>query len=152
MFVGRVATLRDRTRDCLGKLLRPLGLWSGCSSRRVLSPSRTLLCDIVFLLGDAPSERYHFLRPSFGVVPHGQWAHLDKLRLALIDRSANFVEPFLCPDSPPSLSSTDSTRGSGCDGSSLLALRTGLGISFCSVVLWTCVLTPFVSLSFLRPV
>ena len=95
---------------------------SGFASRRVLSPSTTLLCDIVFLLGDAPSERYHFLRPSFGVVPHGQWAHLDKLRLALIGLSANLVEPFLCPDSPPSLSSTDSTRGSGCDGSSLLAL------------------------------
>ena len=30
-----------------------------------------------------------------GVVPRGQWAHLNQLRLALIDRSAKLVEPLL---------------------------------------------------------
>ena len=64
----------------------------------MLSPPSTLLCgiDIVFLLGDASTERDHFLRPSFSVVPHGQWAHLDKVRLALTDQSAKLVEPSLC--------------------------------------------------------
>ena len=37
---------------------------------------------------------------SVGIVPHGQWAHHDELRLALIDRSAKLVEPSLCLDSP----------------------------------------------------
>ena len=36
---------------------------------------------------------------SVGVVPHGQWAHLDKLCLALIDRSTKLVEASLCLDS-----------------------------------------------------
>ena len=37
---------------------------------------------------------------SVGIVPRGQWAHHDKLRLALIDLSAKLVEPSLWLDSP----------------------------------------------------
>ena len=60
-------------RDCL----------DNASSRRVLSLLKALLscCSSA---------------ASVGVVTHGQWAHLDKLRLALIDRSAQLVEPSLC--------------------------------------------------------
>ena len=52
----------------------------GRTSHRVLSHPRTpLTCSSS--------------AASVGIVPHGQWAHHDKLRLALIDRSAKLMEP-----------------------------------------------------------
>ena len=86
MFVARVATPAIVFRDSLDNTSCSHSV-SRRTSHRVLSHPRTpLSCSSSVA--------------SVGIVPHGQWAHHDKLRLVLIDRSAKLVEPSLCLDSP----------------------------------------------------
>ena len=66
-------TSGDRTRDCLDKLLLPLGL-CGAPPPSVESFKDSLCLAARQLL--------------LGVVPHGKWARLDDFRSALIDWSA----------------------------------------------------------------
>ena len=48
------------------------------------------------LTGSSSAASFSWTCFFLGVVPHGQWAHLNKLRFALIDRSAKLVEPSHC--------------------------------------------------------
>ena len=77
--------VRRQGHDSVLTTLLVLTRSPGRTSHRVLSHPRTLL--------SCSSSA-----ASVGIVPHGQWAHHDKLRLALIDRSAKLMEPSLCLD------------------------------------------------------